>query len=95
MSTGATHTGGALWGGRFADGPSDALFALSRSVQFDWRLGPYDLRSSLAYLEILERSSVLPADSVSKRRSALQSLAAEAANRTFQTISSHDYVKLI
>ena len=49
MSTGATHSGGTLWGGRFATGPSDALFALSRRVQFDWRLAPYDLRSSLAH----------------------------------------------
>ena len=32
-----------LWGGRFAAGPSDALAALSASVQFDWRLAPYDL----------------------------------------------------
>ena len=30
----------ALWGGRFASGPSPELVALSRSVQFDWRLAP-------------------------------------------------------
>lgn len=42
----------ALWGGRFSDGPADAVFALSRSVHFDWRLAPYDLRSSLAHLEL-------------------------------------------
>ena len=33
---------GALWGGRFAGGPSDALAALSKSTHFDWRLAPYD-----------------------------------------------------
>ena len=41
----------ALWGGRFSQTPADAVFALSRSVHFDWRLAPYDLRSSLAHLE--------------------------------------------
>jgi argininosuccinate lyase len=52
----------ALWGGRFSDGPADAVFALSRSVHFDWRLAPYDLRSSLAHLEILESSGLLTSD---------------------------------
>jgi argininosuccinate lyase len=28
----------ALWGGRFSEAPQDSVFALSRSVHFDWRL---------------------------------------------------------
>ena len=35
-----------LWGGAFSGGPSDALQALSVSVQYDWRLAPYDLAGS-------------------------------------------------
>ena len=35
---------GALWGGRFAGGPSDAMFALSVSTHFDWVLAPYDVQ---------------------------------------------------
>ncbi|MGN6200401.1 MAG: argininosuccinate lyase, partial [Humibacter sp.] len=34
---------GALWGGRFAGGPSPELTELSRSTQFDWRLAEYDI----------------------------------------------------
>ena len=34
---------GALWGGRFSGGPSDAMAALSVSTHFDWVLAPYDL----------------------------------------------------
>ena len=49
----------ALWGGRFTSGPAATVFALSRSVQFDYRLAPYDLRSSLAHLSILERSGLI------------------------------------
>ena len=35
-----------LWGGRFESGPAEALARLSVSVQFDWRLAPYDLLAS-------------------------------------------------
>ena len=49
----------ALWGARFTEQPTDAVFALSRSVGFDWRLAPYDLRSSLAHLAVLEKSSLI------------------------------------
>ena len=92
MSTGATHSGGALWGGRFADGPSDALFALSRSVQFDWRLAPYDLRSSLAHLSVLESSGLLPVETVSKLRRALKELQVEVGNGKFTPIESDEDV---
>ena len=92
MSTGATHSGGTLWGGRFADGPSDALFALSRSVQFDWRLAPYDLRSSLAHLSVLESSGLLPSETVLKLRSALKELQQEVINGKFAPIDSDEDV---
>jgi len=53
-----TNTG-ALWGGRFASGPSDALAALSRSTHFDWRLVPYDLAGSRAHARVLHRAGLL------------------------------------
>ena len=52
----------ALWGGRFSQGPADSVFALSRSVQFDYRLAPYDLRSSLAHLSVLESNGLISAE---------------------------------
>ena len=48
-----------LWGGRFAVGPSEALAALSLSVQFDWRLAPYDLAGSRAHARVLHRAGLL------------------------------------
>ena len=92
MSTESTQTGATLWGGRFADGPSDALFTLSRSVQFDWRLAPYDLRSSLAHLSVLESSDLLPADTVSKLRTALKELQLEVISGKFAPIDSDEDV---
>jgi argininosuccinate lyase len=73
----------ALWGGRFSEEPADAVFALSRSVHFDWRLAPYDLRSSLAHLGVLESSQLLTADVAAKIRKALHELMSEVADGTF------------
>ena len=56
-----TNTG-ALWGGRFASGPSDALAELSRSTHFDWRLVPYDLAGSRAHARVLRRAGLLTDD---------------------------------
>ena len=82
----------ALWGGRFSDGPADAVFALSRSVHFDWRLAPYDLRSSLAHLDILESSGLLKSDVASAIRGALTELISEVAGGAFQAIDSDEDV---
>ncbi|GAA0620271.1 argininosuccinate lyase [Kribbella sandramycini] len=49
----------ALWGGRFAGGPADALAALSKSTQFDWRLAPYDIAGSKAHAKVLHRAGLL------------------------------------
>lgn len=48
-----------LWGGRFNSLPSDSLFALSRSIHFDWRLARYDIASSLAHLASLVAAKVV------------------------------------
>ena len=51
-----TTNGVRLWGGRFAGGPAEALARLSVSVQFDWRLAPYDLAASRAHARVLARA---------------------------------------
>jgi argininosuccinate lyase len=51
--------GTALWGGRFASGPSPELTALSRSTHFDWRLAPYDLAGSAAHAQVLHAAGLL------------------------------------
>jgi len=82
----------ALWGGRFSDGPADAVFALSRSVHFDWRLAPYDLRSSLAHLEILQSSGLLNKDVAEAIRNGLNELISEVALGSFTAIDSDEDV---
>jgi argininosuccinate lyase len=73
----------ALWGARFSDGPADAVFALSRSSHFDWRLAPYDIRSSLAHLSVLESSKLVTKDEAAAIRTALKELANEVAKGSF------------
>lgn len=73
----------ALWGGRFNSDLNDSVFQLSRSVQFDWRLAPYDLRSSLAHLEVLESSQIVEAATAKKIRVALKELQSEVASGQF------------
>lgn len=64
----------ALWGGRFADAPSDALAALSRSVHFDWRLAPYDLDSSQVNLTNLLNSKIVSQSDFEKIKAAINLL---------------------
>ena len=82
----------ALWGGRFSAGPADAVFALSRSIDFDWRLAPYDLRSSLAHLEVLQSSGLLESSVAEKIRDGLLQLSSEVAAGTFSPIASDEDV---
>ena len=63
-----------LWGGRFADGPSDAMAALSRSVHFDWRLAPYDIAQTQAHAKVLHDANLLTADEFALVTNALSAL---------------------
>ena len=63
-----------LWGGRFADGPSDAMAALSRSVHFDWRLAPYDIQQTQAHAKVLNAAGLLTDEELALVTSALSAL---------------------
>lgn len=72
-----------LWGGRFASSPAEAVFALSRSIEFDWRLAPYDLRSSLAHLQVLQKSGLITPADAGSIEGALRQLQSEVASGSF------------
>jgi argininosuccinate lyase len=82
----------ALWGGRFSSSPADSVFALSRSIHFDWRLAPYDLRSSLAHLSVLRSSSLISKDDAKAIEGALKELISEVASGAFAPIASDEDV---
>ncbi len=77
-----THEG-ALWGARFASGPSPELAALSRSTHFDWVLAPYDIAGSQAHAEALAAAGYLTSDQLAAMHAALDALAADVASGAF------------
>ncbi|WP_250007758.1 argininosuccinate lyase [Actinoplanes sp. M2I2] len=80
-----------LWGGRFAGGPADALARLSVSVQFDWRLAPYDIAGSRAHARVLAAAGLLDPDELGQMLAALDDLEAACASGEFRpTIDDED-----
>ena len=80
-----------LWGGRFAEGPSDAMAALSLSTHFDWRLAPYDIAQTRAHAAVLQRAGLLTEEELTAVVVALDSLAEDvAAGRILPDPSDED-----
>ena len=82
----------ALWGARFSQGPENSALDLSRNVHFDWRLAPYDLRSSMAHLAVLKKSGLIDAKDADSIHKALKELVAEVSSGSFVAIDSDEDV---
>ncbi|MGO1544782.1 MAG: argininosuccinate lyase [Gulosibacter sp.] len=74
---------GALWGGRFAGGPSPELARLSKSTQFDWKLAHYDLAGSRAHARALHSAGYLTEDEVRGMIDALDELERRVTEGSF------------
>ncbi|WP_421845327.1 argininosuccinate lyase [Mycobacterium sp.] len=83
---------GALWGGRFAGGPSDALAALSKSTHFDWLLAPYDITASRAHAMVLFRAGLLTEDQRDGLLAGLGRLAQDVADGCFRPLATDEDV---
>jgi argininosuccinate lyase len=80
-----------LWGGRFQGSPAEALARLSVSVQFDWRLAPYDLAASRAHARVLAGAGLLDANELGRILAALDDLEAACAAGEFRpTVEDED-----
>ncbi|MFZ0530983.1 MAG: argininosuccinate lyase, partial [Propionicimonas sp.] len=74
---------GRLWGGRFAGGPAEAMFALSRSTQFDWRLARHDLAGSKAHAKALRAAGLLTEPELVAMLAGLDALDLDVAGGVF------------
>lgn len=83
---------GALWGGRFAGGPSEALAALSKSTHFDWRLAPYDIAGSRAHARVLHAAGLLTADQLGNMLAALDRLEEDVRSGAYAPSASDEDV---
>jgi argininosuccinate lyase len=72
-----------LWGGRFSGATNDAVAALSRSIHFDWRLAPYDIKGTRAHLLALRAAGYLAEAELVKLDKALAELDKRVASGMF------------
>ena len=75
---------GALWGARFATGPSPELAELSRSTHFDWDLALYDIAGSHAHAKALAAAGYLTADEERAMHDGLDTLARGVTDGTLR-----------
>lgn len=84
MTTEAHGTNeGALWGGRFSGGPTEAMAALSKSTHFDWVLAPYDVLASQAHARVLHKANLLSDEDFDILIAGLQKLGKDVADGSF------------
>ena len=83
---------GALWGGRFSGGPSEAMFALSVSTHFDWILAPYDVLASKAHAKVLNRAGLLTDSDLEAMLDGLEQLGRDVADGSFGPLPTDEDV---
>ncbi|MBD8025001.1 argininosuccinate lyase [Microbacterium gallinarum] len=83
---------GALWGARFATGPSPELAELSRSTHFDWDLALYDIAGSHAHAKALAAAGYLTADEERAMHDGLDALARSVSDGTLRPADSDEDV---
>jgi len=72
-----------LWGGRFSGGPAEALAALSKSTDFDWRLARHDIAGSRAHARALHRAQLLDDQQLADMLAALDQLENDVVSGDF------------
>lgn len=83
---------GALWGGRFSGGPSEAMAALSVSTHFDWVLAPYDVLASKAHAKVLNKAGLLSDSDLNEMLDGLTKLGEDVASGDFRPNASDEDV---
>ena len=79
-----------LWHGRFSSGPAEELLAFTESLSFDKRLWKDDIAGSLAHVRGLGHAGILPLSEVALIESALQQVASEFADGTFEFVAGEE-----
>ncbi len=83
-----SKSGDGMWGGRFEQGADPLFCAINDSLPIDWRLVQQDIRGSIVWAQALGQVGVLQSDEVSSLTRGLESLSAEAFERSAPPIES-------
>ena len=73
-----------MWGGRFSTGPDAIMEAISASIEFDKRLGPQDIESSIAHVDMLGATGILNVSDVSAIKEGLEEILNELNSGEFE-----------
>ncbi len=76
-SDGGSTATNAMWGGRFADGPSAIMREINASIPFDKALWRQDIAASKAHVAMLGAAGIIPADDALLIAAGLDQVAAE------------------
>ena len=79
-----------LWHGRFTDAPSESLMAFTQSIGFDVRLWRDDIAGSVAHVEMLGATGVLPLIEAQQIVAALRQVEAEMHGGSFEFVASDE-----
>ena len=75
--TSSAGRGNAMWGGRFADGPSAIMREINASIPFDKALWRQDIAGSRAHVSMLAAQGILSQEDANTIDDGLQTIAAE------------------
>ena len=73
-----------MWGGRFSTGPDTIMEAINASIEFDKRLGPQDIESSIAHVDMLGATGILNVSDVSAIKKGLEEILSELNSGEFE-----------
>jgi argininosuccinate lyase len=79
----ASQTAAPLWSGRFQQGPSETTMAFTRSLQFDMRLAPFDIKATQAHARGLARAGLMTNEEADQVHGELERIGGEIAAGTF------------
>ncbi len=84
----------ALWSGRFKEPLSRIALSFSTSIDLDKQLYQEDIAGSIAHVEMLAATHILPPAEARKVRTALKSIQREIESGRFQLTSDHEDVHM-
>jgi len=84
----------ALWSGRFTEPLSDIALKFSSSIDFDKQLYKEDIAGSIAHVEMLSATHIIPASEARRIRTALKQIQKEIETGKFHFTADHEDVHL-
>ena len=79
---------------RFGKDPDPRFWRLNRSIDFDWRLAPYDIDQSRAHIRALRRVGVLSEEELAELDRGLQAVGAELERGEFRFQESDEDIHM-